>query len=156
MSVNEESDLSLFNTEADGILSDVSEKEVEDMTKQISSLNEHHSLFSPQQEVSPPGEVNISQLENQFLTSSSSSYSPFSPSSPRWDVPVVARDIQSFNDLMRRNKDYDMKWKGKTFDEVFPILNDTIRLESAICSSKAILVKELRYTILFLFRVFLF
>jgi hypothetical protein len=139
--IDEEPDLSLLNTSIDGISTDVLEIG-KDVRRQTSFLDDHHSQVS-----SSRGVVNISQFtESSHLTSPSSSFSPsFCPLSPSVEAPVVvAYDVQLFNDLIKRNKDSDLRWKVKTIEDVYSILNDTVRLEMAILSPNSTLIKELR------------
>jgi hypothetical protein len=116
----------------------------EEVRRQIPS--DDGLLQSSSSQVSSPRMVDLNQLpRNSSLTSSSSSFSPFSPSSPSSEDPSIPMDVQFFTDLIERNKRLDREWKQKKFEDVYPVINDTIRLESAICSPKTTLVKELRY-----------
>jgi hypothetical protein len=78
------------------------------------------------------------------LTSSSSSSSSLSQSSVALPNPSVLGDILHFNDLIHKNKRFNIYWSKKKIEDVYPVLSDTARLESAAVGAKATYITELR------------
>jgi hypothetical protein len=60
------------------------------------------------------------------------------------DTVPDSTEFVNFSELVHKNKRFDDHWKCKTFEQLFPIVNESSRLLTTAVEAKAIIVLELR------------